>query len=246
MKKEFYLTIVFAAILMAACKEVPKEVRISAEQIEIEGKTANVIHADTSSILLVRDSLPNKDNGHYTVRTTLTLLLDSIFYTDQMEDSLTLKFFSTEGQELVTLIPTDSLMADTLISYLQSRIGNSIAINFEGKTSGKSICKLQEGGKTILAGFSFIYADPKITKQVNEYQKLVQNISVIVEEGRRNPERMKSMQGFIMLMALQEGFNRVEAMNSKLLRLKDRMSLVQYAKFKEAHDLMKTYDKELK
>ncbi len=35
-------------------------------------------------------------------------------------------------------------------------------------------------------------------------------------------------------------------MNSKLLRLKDRMSLVQYAKFKEAHDLMKTYDKELK
>ena len=68
----------------------------------------------------------------------------------------------------------------------------------------------------------------------------------MIEEGRRNPERMKSMQGFIMLMALQEGFNRVEAMNSKLLRLKERMSPKQYAKFKKAHDLMKTYDKELK
>ena len=246
MKKELYLTIAFAAILMAACKEVPKEVRISAEQIEIEGKTAHVIHADTASILLVRDSLPNKDNELYTVRTALTLLLDSIFYTDQMEDSLTLKLFSTEGQELVALIPTDSLMADTLITYLQSRIGNRIAINFEGKMSRESIFKLQKGGKTTLAGFSFIYADPKITKQVNKYHELVQNISIMVEEGRRNPERMKSMQGFIMLMALQEGFNRVEAMNSKLLRLKDRMSLAQYAKFKEAHDLMKTYDKELK
>lgn len=246
MKKEFYLTIAVAAILMVACKDVPKEVRICADQIEIDGKTAHVIHADTASILLVRDSLPDKDNGLYTVRTALTLLLDSIFYTDQMEDSLTLNLFSIEGQELGKLIPIDSLMADTLITYLQSRIGNSIAINFKGEISEESILKLQEGGKTTLAGFSFIYADPKITKQVNEYHELVQNISIMIEEGRRNPERMKSMQGFIMLMALQEGFNRVEAMNSKLLRSKDRMSLVQYAKFKEAHDLMKTYDKELK
>lgn len=246
MKKGLYLTIALAAILMAACKDVPKEVRICAEQIKIDGKTANVIHADTASILLVRDSLPNKDNGLYTVRTALTLLLDSIFYTDQMEDSLTLKLFSTEGQELVTLIPTDSLMADTLITYLQSRIGNSIVINFEGKTSGELISNLQEGGKTTLEGFSFIYADPKITKLVNEYQELVQSISAIVEEGRQNPERMKSMEGFVLLMALQEGFNKVEALNSKLLRMKDRMSHIQYSKFIEAHDLMKTYDKELK
>lgn len=81
---------------------------------------------------------------------------------------------------------------------------------------------------------------------MNEYQEKIHAISTIIEEVRRNPERYKSMEGFVTLMVIQEGFNKIEALNMKLLGMKERMSLLQYAKFKEAHDIMKTYDKDLK
>ena len=57
---------------------------------------------------------------------------------------------------------------------------------------------------------------------------------------------MRSMQFFFMAMVLQEGFNKVETLNTKFLSVRERMSPLQYAKFREAHDLMKTCDKELK
>ena len=81
---------------------------------------------------------------------------------------------------------------------------------------------------------------------MDEYQELVQTLSAMVEEGRKNRERLKSMQGFVFLMVVQEGLNKVEALNSRLLGMKERMSPLQYAKFKNAHDLMKSYYKQLK
>lgn len=247
MKKGWFLVVATVVMLITACSiEVPMELRINTKQVSIEGNTARAIHTDTADIVLIRDSIADEASGLYCVRTSVDIVLDSIFYTDQMEDSLTLKFLSADGDEQVTMFPTDSLISDTLTAFLQNKVGERVSVFFEGKMSGKSILKLQEGGKVVLAGFSFIYADPKITKTVNDYYNRIQAIRTIIEKARTNPERMKSMEGFVIVLTLQEGFNQVEKINKKLISIKDQMSPLQYAKFKEAHDIMKTYDKDLK
>ncbi len=238
---------VLGVILISACtKEIPMKVNLGTGQLSIEGTTVHVIHADTSDVILIRDSIPDEGSRHYTVRTSITLVLDSLFYTDQMVDSMALKLFSPNGEELATLIPADSLIVDTLIVYLQKEAGEKITIDFYGNVSGESILRLQKDGKAEFRGFSFVYADPKISDQVNEYEEMIHTISIMVEDARQNPQKYQSMEGFVAALVLQEAFNRVEAVNIILLGLKEKMSPMQYARFKVAHDLMKTYDKDLK
>jgi len=242
-----FLMAAFGAILFAACvKEIPTEVRIGAEQLNIEGKTAGVVHADTADIVLMRDSIADEETGLYTVRTYVTLVLDSVYPTDQVEDTLRLQFASADGKALGTLLPTDSLINDSLIAYLQKGVGMARIVDFEGQMSGKDILALQENPQLSFKGFSFVFADPSITKDLNEYEALLKGLKEFLKEaGDYQKSATNSINagfgGFIYAMVIGKVLDKAEVLDRRLTAKKDRMSPLQLVRFESYRKEMQSF-----
>lgn len=242
MKKVKYVFIAIAFLVMASCsREIPKEIRIDVAQLNIEGKTAYVVHADTTAIVLERDSVVNEESGLYDVRTNLTLVLDSIYSTDQLLDTLTLKLLSADGELLGTLQPTDSLIADSLIAFLGKAVGKAKVVAFKGQMAGESILKLQEGGKLSFAGFSFLFADPQVSKKLNEYRKHLDALLQIGKEAQHNTSR-DPFSGFVYAIALGQVLQKAETIDKQLLKIQDKMTPLQRERYNAYHKEMMSYD----
>ena len=249
-KKEslYALAVGLLTIFAIACsKEVPMEVRIDSGQLDIEGKTAHVIHADTTSIVLVRDSIAEENNGLYTVRTSLTLVLDSIYPTDQMEDTLRLQFMASDGQILATFLPTDSLITDSLIVFLNEGIVKLITIDFGGKMDGNSILKLQDGARASFTGFSFLFANPKVTKMLDQYEKYLKAIREVCQEAglyRKSAENSinAGFGGFIYLMVIGQAIQKTETLDKQIFAMKEQMTPLQTVRYDIYHKELLSYN----
>lgn len=242
MKTKLLLVFCIIAILMTACrKEVPMEVQISTEQLTIEGKTAHVIHADTTNIVLHRDSSAKENSEFYTIHTSITLVLDSIYPTDKMEDSLTLKLQSADGQILATLLPIDSLLVESLIDYLQTEVGRTKEMVFEGEMDGMSILKLQEGAKVSLSGFSFLFADPTISKELDEYRKALDSLKQITMEAQQATSQ-DPLSGLFYAIAIGQVVKQINGFDKKLQQKKSKMTPYQLTRYDLYHGELQSYD----
>lgn len=243
----FTIICLLTAFFSACTEEVPMTVTIDAAQLSIEGRSASLVHVDTSSIVLMRDSVANERRDTiYTLHTSITLVLDSSFTTDQMDTIPELQLRTINGQLLTTLVPANSFVQDSLISFLIQIPGQRTTIDFQGEITRSAMLRLsKEGGSPVFTGFSFFYADPKISNKIVEYQELVTYLTTAFEEGRRNPDSFKSMEGFVRLMVLEQVLNNAEAMDHNLKRKRESMSPLQYARYMAAHDQLKAYYKDL-
>lgn len=242
MRTTKYILMTIAVVLMAACnKEIPMEVSIDATQLGIEGETANMVHADTTAIILVRDSIADENSGLYEVRTNVTLILDSIYFTDQMLDTLELKLQSADGELLGKLQPVDSLLADSLMLFLRKATGNAKTINFKGQMDDKSILKLQDGGKLSFTGFSFLFADPQISKKLDEYRKHLNGFLQLGKEAQQGASR-DPFSGFFYAMALGQVLQKAEAIDKQLQKNQDRMTPLQRKRYDAYHKEMISYN----
>ena len=89
-------------------------------QLEISGSLAGLVAADTTGLIIVRDSVANEATDTiYNVRTNVTLVLDSTFTADKMEEELLLNVLGADGSTLVSLAPTDSMIVDSLMAFLK-------------------------------------------------------------------------------------------------------------------------------
>ena len=217
------------------------ETRINASKLDIDGKTAHVVHADTADIVLLRDSLADESSGLFTVHTSLTLVLDSIYPTDQMEDSLALRLQTADGELLVTLMPTDSQIADSLVAYLQKGIGSMKEIAFEGLMDGESILKLQNGAKASFTGFSFLFADPEISKQIDDLRKGLNTLADICKEAQQASSR-DMFSGFIYAAIIGEAVKQLDSIDKKLQKVKSQMTPHQLLRFEACHQELLSYD----
>ena len=236
-----YFLIAIAIMVTASCSwEIPKEVRIDSAQLNIEGQTASMVHADTSAIVLVRDSVADEKSGLYRVETCVTLILDSIYSTDQLTDTLSLKLQSADGDLLGTLQLADSLTTDSLIAFLGKAVGGTQLIPFKGQMSGKSIVKLQEGGKMSFTGFSFLFADPQVNKKLNEYRKLLDAFLQVGKEAQQNASR-NPFAGYIYAMVLGQMLQKAEAIDKQLLNLQSKMTPLQRERYNAYHKELMSY-----
>lgn len=242
MKKMKYLLMAIAFLAMASCsREIPRAVRIDATQLNIQGKTAYVVHADTTAIVLERDSVVNEESGLYDVRTSLTLVLDSTYSTDQLLDTLTLKLQSADGEQLGMLQPADSLIADSLIAFLGKTAGKTKVVAFKGQMAGESILKLQEGGTLSFDGFSFLFADPQASKKLDEYRKHLDALLQIGKEAQQNASR-DPFSGFAYAIALGQVLQKTETIDKQLLKMPTRMTPLQRERYNAYHKEMMSYD----
>ena len=249
MKKRNLLNIplvLFAFGLFAASctEETPMTVAIDASQLQIEGNCASKIHADTAKIVFQRDSLPiaGRDTV-YVMHTVVTLLLDSTYFTDQMDTVPDLRLMFSDGTPVTTLQPTDSLLRNTLINFVTSTPGVFTTIGFRGEITRSAMLRLiKEGGKALFTGFSFQYADPEIARSVDEFYQAVMGIVATLEYYKQNREEILSkpmeerMRNGLMIFG---ALNNVVEMRDKVARSKRRMTERQLEKYLEAADALK-------
>lgn len=180
--------------LLVACHEekkaepIPMEMKTTA-QIEIIGNRASIVRADTTAIVIARDSVADEHTDTiYNIHTKLTLFLDSTFVADAMEDTLSLQLLAADGSCLAQLAPVDSLLADSLMAFLKQETGSSIVINFVGQTEKDNFLQLADAAKATLFGFSFHefdperLADPKITASLDQWEQLANNVAQMLAE----------------------------------------------------------------
>lgn len=242
MKKSFLFVFATCFLMIACEKKVPMSVSMNAELLEINGKTACVVHKDTANIVFLRDSVMDEKADSFTLRTTLTLLLDSVFPTDQMDADLMLSLVSPEGMELATLYPVDSLLKDSLIQFLQKQPGEKMSIDFKGLVGRSQLIQMAEGVKACLKGFSFLYADPTATKLLNEYRKALDGMINLAREAKQNTSR-DAFSAFVYAMAFPQLIDQIEKkIDNKLLGMKDKMSPLQLECYEMYHRELKTYE----
>ena len=152
-------------------------------QLGISGSQTGLVTADTTSLIIVRDSVVNEATDTiYNVRTNVILVLDSTFTADKMEEELLLNVLGADGSTLVSLAPTDSMVVDSLMVFLKKGVGEKIEIGFAGNTEKSKFLKIGNATRVTLTGFSFhqfdpeAMADPKITNLLNEYEKWGNNV----------------------------------------------------------------------
>ena len=176
MRKTFFISVIAAIALLAACeKEAPVPMQMEmGVQIDISGNRAAIVKADTARLVIMRDSVADeKTDTIYNLHTSLTLILDSTFLADKMEDSLLLSIGD------ITLAPTDIVLADTLIAFIKRQPGAAVSINFAGQAVRSQFLLLGTASEATLSGFSFheldpeSLADPKITQLLDRWQNLV-------------------------------------------------------------------------
>ncbi|MCH5311796.1 MAG: hypothetical protein J1E57_07575 [Prevotella sp.] len=166
MKKVFITILGIAVLIVAGCQKekeitVPLSMQIDAGKVEIIGSTAEVVKADTAQLILFRDSVTNEETDTvYNIHTSLRLLLDKTFEADKMEDTLQLEFINDTGASLVTLASADSILADSLVAFLNKKPNESIEIEFAGQIEKSKFLQLSNVVKVVLRNFSF-HLDPE-------------------------------------------------------------------------------------
>lgn len=180
-RKHLFKVICAIGFLFTACQEIEKPIPMSMEltgvQLEISGSQAGLVAADTTGLIIVRDSIANEAaDTIYNVRTNLTLVLDSTFAADKMEEKLLLNILGADGSILVSLAPTDSMIVDNLMAFLKKDIGEKMEIGFAGSIEENKFLKIENATKVMLIGFSFhqfdpeAMADPAINRLINQYE----------------------------------------------------------------------------
>lgn len=224
-------------MVMTSCKEemVPTSVSMSADQLEITGKTASSVRKDTAAIVFMRDTVADEKADSFMLRTTLTLLLDSVFPTDKMDGSVALTLTTQDGAEQTTLHPVDSVLADSLIQFLQKKPGESIDIVFEGLVERSQLMKMAAGVKAVMDGFSFIYADPKANYLLNEYRKGLDALNDLAREAKQTSAR-DPFSSIFYVMAVAQVVDQIEKkIDRKLVAMKDKMSPTQLDRYNAYH-----------
>ena len=179
--------------LLTACQEkempIPMSMELAGVQLDISGSPAGLVTADTANLIIVRDFVANEATDTiYNVRTNVILVLDSTFTADKMEEELLLNVLGADGSPLVSLAPTDSMIADSLMAFLKKRVGEKIEIEFAGNTEKSNFLQIENATKVTLAGFSFheldpeAMADPKITSLIDKFEKLAKEINKDIRE----------------------------------------------------------------
>lgn len=243
MKKSSLMPVLAVCFCMMACqKNVPVSVSMPADQFEINGKTSAFVHADTADIVFLRDTLADEKADSFALKTTLTLLLDSAFSTDKMEEVLSLQLASSEGDALTTLCPVDSLLEDSLIHFLQKKPGQQVTIDFQGMIGRQQLIKMAEGVKATMAGFSFLYADPEANYLLSEYRKGLDELLKLAKEAKQATAR-DPFSAWIYVMAITQVVDQMDKkIDKKLLAMKDRMSARQQDLYAAYHTEMKSYE----
>ena len=148
MKKVFITILGITVLIVAGCQKekeitVPLSMQIDAGKVEMIGSTAEVVKADTVQLILFRDSATNEETDTvYNIHTSLRLLLDKTFEADKMEDTLQLEFLDDTGASLVTLASADSILADSLVAFLNKKPNESIEIEFAGQIEKSKFLQL--------------------------------------------------------------------------------------------------------
>lgn len=228
-RKHLFVVICAIGSLFTACQEKEKPIPMSMElagvQLEISGSQAGLVAADTTGLIIVRDSVANEATDTiYNVRTNITLMLDSTFTADKMEEKLLLNVMGTDGSTLVSLAPTDSMIVDSLMAFLKKGVGEKIEIGFAGSTEKSKFLNIENATKVMLTGFSFheldpeAMADPKITNLINRFEKLAKEIK-------------KDIQEFGYLGVGNARAEEIGTMRNNLLRLQQEMSPKQQERF---------------
>lgn len=182
MKKLLTMTMIAATALIVACNQknetTPMEIGLGTNVVKIEGSRANHVKADTASLMIARDSVANEETDTvFDIHTSLTLILDTTFQADKMEEVLSLLIQDSKGSALATLSPTADALPDSLIAFLNKNPGESITISFAGKINRSTFLRLSSAKNVILRGFSFqeldpeSMADPKITQKLNSIEE---------------------------------------------------------------------------
>jgi len=251
MKKRNLLNIplvLFAFGLFAASctEETPMTVAIDASQLQIEGNCASKIHADTAKIVIQRDSLPMAGRDTvYVMHTVVTLLLDSTYFTDQMDTVPDLHLMFSDGTPVTTLQPTDSLLRNTLINFVTSTPGVFTTIIFQGEITRSAMLRLsKEGGKALFTGFSFQYADPEIARSVDEFYKAVMGIVTFKEQYEQRRAEMEALpmeQKWEKALLLMGIINNAATIGNRTARLEKKMTERQHEKYLEAAEILKKW-----
>lgn len=194
MKRKHLFVVIFAiGSLFTACQEkempIPMSMELAGVQLEICGNQAGLVAANTTGLIIVRDSVANEATDTiYNVRTNLTLVLDSTFTADKMEEELLLNVIGSDGSTLVSLAPTDSMIDDSLMGFLKKDVGEKIEIGFAGSTEKNKFLMLENATRVTLTGFSFhlldpeAMVDPQITQALDTYEKYGNNIAKEYDE----------------------------------------------------------------
>lgn len=185
MRKTFICSLTVAALLVACQKEVPIPMKVEAgAQVEISGDRANTVKADTTRLVIIRDSVADeKTDTVYNLHTSLTLILDSTFMADKMEDSLLLKIND------VVFAPVDSTLADSLISFMKKQPGMAINIQLKGQAPRSQFLGLSLANTAVLSGYSFHELDPEslavpeVTAMLKDYLETERYLREVEEEG---------------------------------------------------------------
>lgn len=232
------LGIIVSCVFVGCKEEAPMSVIINAGQLEIKGTTAHVIHADTTGIVITRDSLPvdEKHEELYHVKTIIQLVLDSLFITDCLEDSLKLQFTNAEGKELATLVPSDSTIVDSLIVYLKKEVGKGINIVFEGEMNRDVLLQLKKEPKIAFTGFSFPFADPKVTANVDKLGRAVGTLKEMYRDLKNSSQGgYNAFNNMFAAMIFVKGLENINALDKEIAGLKSQMTPIQLAKYESYH-----------
>lgn len=234
------LLYIMASCVFVGCKEeVPMSVIINADQLEIKGTTAHVIHADTAGIVITRDSLPvdEKHEDLYHVSTTVRLILDSLFLTDCIEDTLRLTFTNAEGKELATFVPSDSTIVDSLIVYLKKEVGKTIDIAFEGDMDREALLQLRLAPKISFTGFSFPFADPKVTAKIDKLGEFISTLKEMYRDLKKSSKGgySNAFNNMFEAFFFMKGLENTNKLDKEVAGLKSRMTPVQLAKYELYH-----------
>lgn len=242
-RKHLFIVICAISSLFTACQEKEKPIPMSMElagvQLDICGNQAGLVVADTTGLIIVRDSVANEAiDTIYNVRTNVILMLDSTFIADKMEEKLLLNVLGADGSTLVSLAPTDSMIVDSLMAFLKKDVGEKIKIGFAGNAEKSKFLKLENTTKLMLIGFSLheldpeVIADPKITKMLDSYAKWLRTMK----------KDMDANNGYLPQMYVHQGLPEAYGIYQKLHSQESLMSPEQKERFVSLLKLHKSID----
>ena len=246
-QKGLFACSILLIFMLAACtEEAPMSITLNADKLQIKGKSASQVHPDTAKIVFLRDSLPIESRDSvYVLQTTIVIWLDSTFSTDQIDSLPELQLKFGDGKLATTLTPTDSLLGNSLVSFMNETPGVSIPVDFQGEISRKTMIRLsKEGGVANLTGFSFVYADPAITKKVDELYDKVMPVISNLEYYKQNPKATKSLSWedkFGLALGSHYALSEAASMAGSLARFEKRMTKRQYEKYHESVEKIKEW-----
>ena len=235
LRVKFAIAILMGVIFASCASDPPISITFQNDQLDIKGDNALCVHTDTATIAVVRDSIPD-ESGQYNIRTAIKLVLDSVYPTDDLTERIKLNILSEEGESLAVLYPIDSLLGDTLVRFIQSSVDNKTSITFEGKMHVESF-EMVKHKKMTLTGFTFTYANPEITKKINDLKEALDAVQKIGLEAKEYQESAKGFNslggGFMYALMFKAYAESIQKMGEELSKKEKDMTPKQLALFQE-------------